>query len=77
MKMRAKIVCIYENDSAPRAIAAALSPDNIQVPKGIRVVTLARGRQVITEVEMDGRIETLLATLEDLLSCTSTAESVL
>jgi len=77
MKMRAKIVCAYENNSASRAIAAALSPDNIQVPKGIRVVTLARGRQVITEVEMDGRIETLLATLEDLLSCTSTAESVL
>jgi len=77
MKMKAKIVCAYEDDSASRAIAAALNPDNIQVPKGIRVVTLARGRQVITEVEMDGRIETLLATLEDLLSCTSTAESVL
>jgi len=77
MKMKAKIVYIYENDSISRAIAVALSPDNIQVPEGIRVVTLARGRQVITEVEMDGRIETLLATLEDLLSCTSTAESVL
>jgi len=77
MKMKAKIAYAYENDSASRAIAAALSPDNIQVPKGIRVVTLARGKQVITEVEMDGRIETLLATLEDLLSCTSTAESVL
>lgn len=77
MRMRAKIVCAYESDSISRAIAAALSPDNIQVPKGIRVITLARGRQVITEMKMDGRIETLLSTLEDLLSCTSTAESVL
>lgn len=77
MKMKAKIVCTYESGSTSKAIAAALRPDNIQVPRGIRVVTLARGGQVITEVEMDGRIETFLATLEDLLSCTSTAESVL
>jgi len=77
MKMRAKIVCAYESDSTSRAIAAALRPDNLQVPKGIQITTVARGKQVITRVEMDGRIETLLATLEDLLSCTSTAESVL
>jgi len=77
MRMRAKIICAYESDSISRAIAAAVGPDNIQVQKGIRVVTLAQGRQVITEMKMDGRIETLLATLEDLLSCTSTAESVL
>jgi hypothetical protein len=77
MKMKAKIVCTYENESTSRAIAAALSPDNIQLPRDIRVVTLARGRRVISEVEMEGRIETLLATLEDLLSCTSTAENVL
>ena len=77
MKMRAKIVCLYESDSTSRAIAAALRPDNLQVPKGIQVATVARGKQLITRVEIDGRIETLLATLEDLLSCTSTAENVL
>lgn len=77
MKMRAKIVCAYESDSTSRSIAAALHPDNLQVPEGVQVVTAARGKQVITKIEVDGRIETLLATLEDLLSCTSTAESVL
>ena len=77
MKMRAKIVCAYGGDSTSRVIAASLRPDNLQVPKGIQVATVARGKQVITRVEMDGRIETLLATLDDLLSCTSTAESVL
>lgn len=77
MKLRAKIVCAYGDNSTSRAIATALRPDNLQVPNGIQVATVARGKRVITRVEMDGRIETLLATLEDLLSCTSTAESVL
>ena len=77
MKMRAKIVCAYGSDPISRSIAAALHPDNLQVPKGVQVTTVARGKQVITKIEVDGRIETLLATLEDLLSCTSTAESVL
>ena len=77
MRMRAEIVCTYGGDSISRSIAAALHPDNLQVPKGVQVATVARGKQVITKIEVDGRIETLLATLEDLLSCTSTAESVL
>jgi len=75
--MRAKVVCEYENNSISRAIAAALKPDNIQAPKNIKIATAARGRRVVTTFEMDGKIETLLATLDDLLSCTSTAESVL
>ncbi len=54
-----------------------MSPDNFQAPKGIRVLTKRRGKRVITDVEMDGRIETLLATLDDLLAYASTAESML
>lgn len=77
MKMRAEVVCEYENNSISRAIAEALKPDNIQAPRGIKTATAARGRCVVTTLEMDGKIETLLATLDDLLSCTSTAESVL
>lgn len=77
MEMRAKVICEYENNSISRAIAEALKPDNILAPQGIKTATAARGRRVVTTVEMDGKIETLLATLDDLLSCTSTAESVL
>lgn len=77
MKMRAKVICGYEKRKAAEAIAAALQPDNLQAPKGVRVKTRVDDGRVTTSVELDGRIETLLATLDDLLACTSTAQSVL
>jgi len=77
MQMLAKVTCVYVDDSSSRAVASALRPDNFQAPKGIQVRTRQRGKRVITNIEMDGEIETLLATLDDLLACTSTAENVL
>ena len=77
MKMRAKVVCGYKKREAAEAIAAALQPDNLQAPKGVRVRTRVDNGRVTTLVELDGRIETLLATLDDLLACTSTAEDML
>ncbi len=77
MKMRAKVVCGYKKREAAEAIAAALQPDNLQAPKGVRVRTRVGNRCTVTSVELDGRIETLLATLDDLLACTSTAEDML
>lgn len=75
--MSAKIACIYESEAVSRAIAAALRPDSLQAPKDIKVTTGARGRQVVSTIELDGKVETLIATLDDLLACTSTAEGVL
>jgi len=75
--MRAKVVCTYGESGVAKAVAAALRPDNLQAPKGVRVVTNARGVQVVSTIELDGRMETLLATLDDLLACSSAAEGVL
>jgi len=75
--MRARVICTYDGSSVSQAIAAALGPDNLQAPKSAKINTAARAGHVITIIGAEGRIETLLATLEDLLSCTSTAESVL
>ena len=77
MRMRAMVTCVYDDDASARAVAAALRPDNFQVPDGIQILTTRRGKRVSTDVKIDGKIETLLATLDDLLACTSTAESVL
>ena len=77
MRMRAKVICAYEERGVAKAIAAALRPDNLQAPKGVWVKTRGDGARVATSVELDGRIETLLATLDDLLACISTAQSVL
>lgn len=77
MKMRANVVCNYKKREAAKAIAAAIQPDNLQSPKGVRVRTRVDIARITTLVELDGRIETLLATLDDLLACISTAEDVL
>jgi len=77
MKMRANVKCVYDQESFALAVASALRPDNFQAPSGIQITTARRGTQVVTNIAMDGKIETFLATLDDLLSCTSTAESML
>lgn len=77
MSQRARISCIYSDESISRAISSALEPDNLQAPENVHVKTIRDGEKVVTDVKIDGRIETLLATLEDLLSCTSTAEKVI
>lgn len=77
MKMRAEVVCVYENERESKAVATALAPDNLQVPEGLEILTVAKDRRVVSVVGLDGRAETLLATLDDLLACMLTAESML
>ncbi len=75
MRLRARVCCYYSQDKEAEAVAKALSPDNVG-GKGVKVRTVRRGKEVITTIEMEGRIETLLATLDDLLACTEVAESL-
>ncbi|KXB00531.1 hypothetical protein AKJ44_00870 [candidate division MSBL1 archaeon SCGC-AAA261F17] len=77
MGSKARISCVYDDESISQTISSSLEPDNIQAPENVKIKTTRDGNKVITEIEVDGRIETLLATLEDLLSCTSTAEKVI
>jgi hypothetical protein len=77
MKMRAEIVCTYSDERTSKAVTAAVGPDNLQVPAGLTISTVRKGRRVVSVVELEGRAETLLATLDDLLACTLTAENML
>ena len=77
MRMRAEVTCVYGGERVPKAVAAALGPDNLLIPEGLRISTKARGKRVVSVIELDGKIETLLATLDDLLACTAAAESVI
>jgi hypothetical protein len=77
MKLRALLVCAYRDPKVSRAIAKALHPDNLNLSGGIRVKTWCEGGRVITEVEVNKKIETFLATLDDLLACTQAAEGVI
>lgn len=77
MKMRAEVTSVYDDESTAQAVASALQPDNLQAPEEMEIKTIKNGKSVITRIEIDGKIETLLATIDDLLSCTSTAEKTL
>ncbi|MDI6883691.1 MAG: KEOPS complex subunit Pcc1 [Hadesarchaea archaeon] len=77
MRLRAEVICVYGDERVSKAVTAALGPDNLQVPEGLRLSTKAKARRLVSVVELEGRIETLLATLDDLLACTITAESMI
>ncbi len=60
-----------------KAVAAAVSPDNLKTPENMIVATVLNGKVVTTELALEGKIATLTATIDDLLSCVSVAEKTL
>jgi hypothetical protein len=59
------------------AVADAVGPDNFETPAGLTVQTTQDGTSVITDIRLDGKLPTLIATIDDLLECASTAEKTL
>ena len=72
--MEAEIKLSYKNEREAEAVAKAVSPDNVEVPPGLFVKTVRRGPKVFTTVECQTKLQTFIATLDDLLSCVSVAE---
>ena len=72
--MEAKIQLCYKNEREAEAIAKAVSLDNVEVPPGLSIKTLRTGSKVLTTVECQTKLQTLIATIDDLLACVSVAE---
>jgi hypothetical protein len=72
--LEAEIRLSYRNEREAEAVARAVSPDNVEVPQGLVIETVRDGSEVITKVECQTRLQTLIATLDDLLACVSVAE---
>ena len=72
--MEAKIRLSYRNEREAEAVAKAVSPDNVEVPPGLTVKTVREKTEVLTRVKCQTRLQTFIATLDDLLSCVSVAE---
>lgn len=69
---------VYGSEAEARAIAEAVSPDNIAAPEGLIVETKAIGNRVTTTIRYDGdNIATFMSTIDDLLSCIGAAEKTL
>ena len=72
--MEAKIRLSYENEREAQAVAKAVSPDNLEAPLGLYVKTVTNESEVLTIIECQTRLATLIATIDDLLACVSVAE---
>jgi hypothetical protein len=73
-RLEAEIILEYDETSTAEAVARAVSPDNSKTPKGLSVKTVWKSNKVITRIKFDGKLQTFIATLDDLLFCTGTAE---
>lgn len=75
--MEVKIILEYEDAKTAEAIANAVSPDNFKTPTGLFIRTTKKESRVSTQIESKGKLATLIATIDDLLFCASTAEKTL
>lgn len=73
-KAELAIDCATEREAA--ALVAAVTPDNENAPKGLRVKSVQVGVMVRTRVVTTMGVKTILATLNDLLACIQAAQSV-
>jgi hypothetical protein len=75
--LEAEISISYKTVQEAEAVARAVSPDNLVVPSGLFVKTMRRGSRVMTKIACEGKLETFMATVDDLLSAVSVAERTL
>jgi len=72
--VEAEIVLSYDDEREAEAVAKALSADNRKLPKNLIVKTERRNSKVWTYIKCEKTLGTFIATIDDLLSCASTAE---
>jgi tRNA threonylcarbamoyladenosine modification (KEOPS) complex Pcc1 subunit len=75
--LEAKIVLKYKTPLEAKAVANAVSPDNLKAPQGLSVETMRRGSKVVNKIRCETTLQTFMATIDDLLSAVSVAERVL
>lgn len=75
--MKAEITLTYKADREAKAVANAVSPDNVEVPHGLFVKTTMQKNKVFTQVECETRLQTFIGTIDDVLACISIAEKAL
>ena len=72
--MEAEIRLFYGNEREAQAVTKAVSPDNVEIPSGLYIKTVRNGIEVHTKIACQARLQTFIATIDDLLACVSVAE---
>jgi tRNA threonylcarbamoyladenosine modification (KEOPS) complex Pcc1 subunit len=75
--LEATVTLEYANEKTARAIAQAVSPENLKAPAGLQVKTVREDCRVITHIRCEGKLATFTSTIDDLLFSASTAEKAL
>jgi len=75
--LEARIQLFYKTIREAEAVAKAVSPENVAVPRGLFIKTARRGSRVFTQIFCETRLKTFTATIDDLLSAVSVAEKSL
>jgi len=75
--LQATIRLEYDDAETAVPVSKAVSPDNIKAPSGLTVKTTLKNNSVVTEIAIEDKIATFIATIDDLLSSASTAEKTL
>ena len=75
--MEAEVTLEYGSARVARAVADAVSADNLKAPSSMTVETVCDGTRVLTKIRFEGKLATFIATVDDLLFSVSTAEKAL
>jgi len=75
--LEANINISYKNTKEAKAVAKAVTPDNVKAPKGLLIKTTRSGVKISTKIMCQTRLETFISTIDDLLSAVSVAEKSL
>ena len=74
LRLQAEIALTYKSTKEAEAVEQAVSPDNVKVPLGLSIKTTKQGKKVLTQILCETKLETFIATIDDLLSAVSVAE---
>jgi hypothetical protein len=75
--LQATIVLEYSDSKIAKAVAKAVSPDNLETLTGLKITTINDDCNVITDIVCNGKIATFIATIDDLLDSAIIAEKTL
>ena len=64
----------YHDEKTAESVSKAIMPDNLKTPNFMIINTYYEGCEVALKILCSRRIETLLATIDDLLICVKAIE---
>ncbi len=74
---RAELRVAFCDDRESEGALRSLLPDNEPLPPGLSVEMVVEGRVLVAEIRCERGVDSLLATLDDLLASLNLAERVL